>query len=266
MRNNKNKSKKKSKLVMFLVISVLLFAFGGILASDLFHVKNIGILGNDVVTDDEIKAIINFHEGESIFTLSSGKSEKILKKNPYIADVDIIKKYPSNVDILIKERICRAYVEYKQMETYILIDEEGMILGTEASPLEDKPVIIGLDFSDYVIGKSLVAENNNSFENVVLLSQLFVKYKMSDVVRVDVNDEKNIKLYVDNVTVKFGSIENADEKIKVIIECMGRPEMENAKGTLDVSSSSDRFIFKAFEWNFFKIYLKCSNGKIWYGN
>lgn len=234
--------KKKNYFACFLSFSATVLSVMFVLSLPVFNIKDVEIDGNNIVSDDIIKKELGFYELQNIFSFSSPKAKKTLLKNPYIKSVKIKKEYPDKIDIEIIERKPRAYVELKNMDSYVLIDETGMVLEAASYAKEELPVIVGLNTS-FAIGQVLMAENTKSFEDVVLLSNLFDKYELTRRMRVEVSDEKNIHIYIGNVDVIFGGIDYADEKMSTVKAALPKIP-EGARGFLDVKDNNDKVIFK----------------------
>lgn len=235
--------KRKNYFARFLVFAVAVVSVIFVLSLPLFTIKDIEISGNAAVSDDLIKTIAGLGGPQNIFAFSVSKAEASLLDNPYIKTVKIEKRYPDKINIEIFERKPRAYVEFKSVASYLLIDETGTVLDSASYAKEELPVVVGLKLTDMVIGQPLAAEDTKAFENVVLLSNLFDKYELTGRLRVELSDKKDMHLYIGTVDVLFGGIDGADNKIAMVKAIL--PEIpEGARGFLDVRDGTKNPVFK----------------------
>ncbi len=235
------RKRKVFKFIFFLTIILLTAVI--LLTSPVFDVKTIKVSGNTTVSESYI-----LKQGEllgkiNIFLLSGDKIEKLLKENPYIRSADIIKKYPDEININIRERKVRGFIEYKPLGSFLHVDETGTVIDVTKSVTENKPLIIGLSYIDFAIGEPIKFDNSAAFENVVILDKLFEKYELSDVLKFDISSPSEIHILMRGVDITFGNIENADLKVRRIKAIMAEIPVEY-KGYLDVSDiEKDTHVF-----------------------
>ena len=128
----KSKKKVKKKLnKKKLLVFILIFYLIGCICYNSFTkpIKNIIILGNNLVEDKEIIRISNIQDYPALLSLNKKNITKKLLKHPLIKDVKINKtiKYELIIEIIEKKVIC----EYEN--NYILSDNtkiEGKFIGT----------------------------------------------------------------------------------------------------------------------------------------
>jgi len=199
-----------------MIVSVLVFAAVLFMISPVFDVQHINIAGNEIVAKEGIIRAAGLEGKTNIFSVLSYKAVQAVEDMPYIKTAVLEKHFPNAIDITVTERKPRGYVEFKSMHTYLLIDGEGMVLSTQTDITEALPVIVGLTFSDFAIGRRLEAENKDAFDMVVTLSQLFLKHELTDVIRLDVSDGADIHIYIRNIDVFFGGMADADLKVQTL--------------------------------------------------
>ena len=240
---NMARKSKRNKLIPFILLALLAACLMFLLTMPVFQVGQIDITGIHKATEDELIQLAGLGGGCNIFSFRGSTAEKAMETHPYVKSAKLTKHYPNQVSIEITERKPRAYVEFNNMNAYLMIDETGMVMEYTTFASEQMPVIVGLSFSDFVIGQPLQTDNNKAFEDVVRLSNMFAKYEMTDVIHVFISDEKDIHLYIHNVDVIFGSIENADLKIRIAKAAIeGLPE--GSKGFLTIDSERGKAVFE----------------------
>lgn len=108
------------KALILVVIFVLYF-------TDLFVLKEIRVLNNKKISVDEVKRLTDLKGHERLFRINLKDLEKKLKAHPLIEEVVIIRRLPSLLEIIIKEREALAIL-IKEHKGY-LIDRKGVIIG-----------------------------------------------------------------------------------------------------------------------------------------
>lgn len=234
--------RKKFTTKTMTLICIVVIALGGILFSPLFAVKSIQITEMVRYTKSELCEKIGLREGMNIIVFNRFSAKKILEDDQYIDNAKISVRLPDTINIEIEERKVRGYVPY--MGSYLYIDEYGCVLDVQPYFKETLPVVKGLDFNKFQVGKTLTVKNQESFDVIVKIAQMMTKYNLLDiVVEVDVSDPHNILAYVNKVDVTLGDIADCDEKIRTMAECI-KNIPEGDRGTLDLSDMSKPIVFK----------------------
>ena len=123
----KRRKKKKIRLIMFLIIVVLIIICVYLLQSEKYRIKDIEIVGNKQLTQEQIYEMCGIKLGDNIFTRFNIVTEVKLKENRYIKDVKITKQYPNEIKIEITERVKDFQIKTEN-GNYIYIDEQGYLL------------------------------------------------------------------------------------------------------------------------------------------
>ncbi len=228
------------KIIIGMLLLIIIFA--GILFSPLFAVKNIRAEGAEHFTATELAEAISLSHGDNLILFGKGKAEKILEQDPYIAEATLKAQLPNTMVIQVKERKVRGYVPY--MGAYLYIDEEGRVLETQNAITEAVPIVTGLKFDSFLLGEVLPAENKESLQIVLQMSQLMKKYNLLDiVVEIDVTDPGDVYADVNKVEIHLGDMEDADQKVRIMGEIMKTIPKED-RGTLDLRDLSKPIIFQ----------------------
>lgn len=154
--------------VLLLVIGLIVFIHSGF-----FAIKKIEVTGNKQFTDQQIISWSGAEKGRNLITDARGKEiARRLKKNPYFKEVSVNRKFPSTLEITVKERKPLGAVVYGRK--YIVIDENGTVLGiAETDPRVT--VLEGLTISGIKEGERLKAE-----EKVILKNTLSMLRSMNN--------------------------------------------------------------------------------------
>jgi cell division septal protein FtsQ len=163
-------------LVVLLITVVMLFLF-----LPAFRVRTVTIEGNVELTDEQVLEEVglqyNAHlmSGVSgnlidILSFNYGKTEeKIRNENPYIADITISIRIPSEVRITVKERRKIAYVNTP--DGFIALDRNGTVLelcsGKNTQTVS--PVIYGISVESAKLGERVKVRDENSYKKAIIV-------------------------------------------------------------------------------------------------
>ncbi len=236
---------KRRFFVVTLVTIIVIGIVGGFLLSPVFAAEAVDIIGCRKIPPEEIKRIAGITDSVNIFALNDGLVRSKLLENRYIEDVTIHKDFFSKiVTIKIEERILSGYVEHSS-GSYLYIDEKGRVLEVKSFINDNLPIVAGLQFTEFTLGEPIAATNNASFETLVTLVTLFNKYSMqTEIIKVDVSDELDIHFFINKVDIQFGSVQDADEKIRTLIAIMEKIDFEKQSGFLDIRDINNTPRFK----------------------
>ncbi len=215
----KRKKKSSSAMPVAFCCLVIMAVMITLFMMPFFSIKTIRVTGNEALSADQIKSYLTFKEGDNVFLFNKSKCKANILDNHYIQSAEINRILPSTVEITVSEYKLRGYVPYSG--SYLYIDGEGRVLDVQKEIKKSLPVVEGLKFSNVSVGEILQVDNPSTFETMVHLSKLFEKYELlSDVIRVDMTDVTDIHLYTGNVDIKFGSFDDANRKLLMLIEVL----------------------------------------------
>ena len=155
----KNKTKKRKirydRIIIFLIILIIIFSF----FSYFFNLKitNIYILNNNILSDQEIIEFAELSDYPSTFQNLSFQIENRIKNNIYVKDVNVTKKWFTQVYIDITENRPLFYYEYNKKT--ILSDKR------ETTDLHSVPTIINYITDSYY--NKFIEEMNKLDESIL---------------------------------------------------------------------------------------------------
>ncbi|MGB9809665.1 MAG: cell division protein FtsQ/DivIB, partial [Caldanaerobacter sp.] len=143
---------KRTFKLLFLLLMLLIFSYGLVFHTDYFKIKSIKVVGNQILSYNDVKDMSGLRTGINIFKVNTKQVEDALLKNPYVRNCRVKVKYPNGVEIFIEERQPMAQIKYK--EEYLKIDREGVVLEKgRFSP--DLLIIEGLKVEKFEVGRKL---------------------------------------------------------------------------------------------------------------
>ncbi len=122
----KKKRRKKRYLLRFVIVILACIGLHFLLHIDYFTIAGITVAGNEKISDTEIIKLSEIKVGNNIFDVHPVFAQKHIKENLYIEDVDVNRKLPNHIDIVVKER--SGKVQLVNEKEYVIIDREGRVL------------------------------------------------------------------------------------------------------------------------------------------
>jgi len=99
--------------------------------SPIFRVNHLEVVGNERVGTDAIVEQADLL-GESMFTADLATAQKAIYRNPLVHSVNIERKWPGTLRVVIVER--KAWGTWEQESVRYTIDRDGVVLGTVPPP------------------------------------------------------------------------------------------------------------------------------------
>ena len=107
-----------------------------------FRIVSIALAGNHHVTREEVLATAGITGATSLLFLDVGETREHLKTNPWIADATVLKLYPGELQIGIKER--EAFALWQKDGQVSVIADDGTVLEPFVAPgLIRLPLVVG---------------------------------------------------------------------------------------------------------------------------
>lgn len=235
---------KNKKLIVGVSIIIVLMIVA-MLFSKLFVIKTISIKGNDYYTEDEIKEQI-FSSSIKNNTLLVWFDYKFRKKKeiPFIEDYKIDMISPSQLQVIVYEKNIIGYVEY--MGSNLYFDRDGTVVESTQSVRKDIPKVVGAQMTKVVLREKIETSQENLFETVMKLRQLFQKYEMKNT-KICYNKDGSLSVIIGDITAVLGESKLLDGKIGELNDIL--PELKGLKGTLYLNNytqngTSSKYTFK----------------------
>ena len=196
----KRKSRnKKIKLVLKITLLIAIIA-GGItfaLVSPIFNIKQIQVLNNNKVSQEEIISLSELKPDENIFKfISSVVSDKI-KSNAYIENVKIHRKLPNTIQINVTEREHTFSADF--LGQYIYLNNQGYILEI-AEESQSKIIIQGISTKEdeVIVGKQLCDEDLEKLEDVIKIIDVSKEYNLdTKITSIEISDKNDYNMYLE---------------------------------------------------------------------
>ena len=116
------KIKIKNVLIAFLILILISLIAAYILT---YKIKNIYVIGNNILTDKKIISDANLYNYPAFITTSKNEIKNNLLKNDYIKSVKVIKKLPAKIYIKVNENKALAIKDNK-----LILENKKIVVNT----------------------------------------------------------------------------------------------------------------------------------------
>ena len=217
-RKNKFRIIKYTTLIVIIAIAVIATMF-----SPLFNIKEITVVGNEKISENEIISLSQIEKDQNTFKINKITVTKNIKQNPYIESVKIKRNLPSEVEIIIEERKASFMLEYGG--SFVYINNQGYILEISSEKL-NLPIIQGQTTEDkeLVEGNRLINEDLQKMSTVLkIMEQAQINEIEWLITKIDIENKENYKIVLEEEkkTVYLGDCTNLSTRmlnVKAIIE------------------------------------------------
>ena len=209
----------------------------------IYKVKNVYVEGNIHYSSSEIRDMVMVGDlGDNSIYLSLKYKNKTIEDVPFISAMNVEIISPDTIKIIVYEKSLAGCVEH--LGEYLYFDREGMVVESSPYTTEGVPVVKGLVFDSIVLYEKLPVDNEEIFETILIISQLYQKYDM-------IAEEiwfvpgGNIVVHTGNIKAAMGKGDNIDDKVMTLAGLM--PELLGQSGTVKLENytkDSKNVIFK----------------------
>ena len=134
------------------------FGYRFLTTSPRFAISTIEIDGNQKLSNAEIIAAMPLHLGENIFKADVARAEPVLRRLPWVAQVDVSRHLPNTIRVHVRERHAAAIAVFGDM---YFIDANGRPfkrIDFAHDDIAELPILSGIARSEFNLSPTLVAE------------------------------------------------------------------------------------------------------------
>ena len=145
----RKKHRKGGKLRILVIVLILIGVLVGLAHLPMFKIQNVSVVGNQHVSDAEVKRLAEVEEDMSIFGINTFLATRKVKISPYIDKASLKRDLPSTVQIVVTEKEAVAQLatpeKKNKKKLYVAIDEKGRVMEIseekmDVSYIKDIPV------------------------------------------------------------------------------------------------------------------------------
>ncbi len=237
----KQQSRKRFRRNMFYVFlfSFILILFLGTAFFFFFRVKDISVTGNSVYSDEEIIAATGIETGDNIFSFGKKETVSLITDSlPYVGDVVIKRRLPSEITIEVKEKKAVMYT-YINGDYYLLSDELTVLSATDKlSGVPGNAIKLVTGTVDRcLVGQTLTFMDVRTYDSVLEMYSVLKQNEMDYYIReIDIKSRFDISMqYTDRFDVYIGDMDDFELKVPFLAKVIDEL-YEEVKGSIDLSS------------------------------
>ena len=231
------KKKRKRNILIILALLVLLAGAGVLLVTQVFTVKKVNVVGNELYTDEQIEEIVLSDE-YSWSTLYVYLKYRFFhaQKLPFVdtMEVSLQPAKPHELTVEVYEKGILGYLYISSIDQNAYFDKDGFVVETSQEVIEDVPKIEGLTCDSVVLYEKLPLTNDTALKNLLSLTQLLQKYEIP-AKRIKYEEVSgSMTVYSGKITILVGNADNLAQKIMRLQYIL--PQLEGKKGTLHLEN------------------------------
>lgn len=207
--------------------AICLFVFFGL------RIEHVNVEGTEIYSAEEIKQSVferKYSDNELFFLIY----ERLygINKLPFVEDIEVTFENRNTVTLQVYDKTISGCIKY--MGQYVYFDKDGTVLQSMPEKKEGVPVVTGIKFGTFTVGKVFSVRDDSLFATIMNLSQLISHYKIT-VDRIHVED-KRVLLYVDGIEVILGKKTMYDDELSALSSVFDITEKKNMQGRIDMQN------------------------------
>lgn len=194
-------------LSVFVIVVMLCIC----LFTPVFGISNIMVSGNSVVSSEDVIAASGIEKGENVFRVNISKAEKKLFAVPYVEGVQIKRKFPARIEIVIDE--AKPDIIMDTPTQFVVTTVNGRVLEiTEDVTHLTSPLVYGVKVTGAEPAKQLQTEDGETFAtNIAYIKCFYDTEHWQNIDEFHVSDITNFVIIMKSgMKVTFGSIESTE--------------------------------------------------------
>lgn len=246
-REIRRRKKKKRNILIALALIVLLAGAGALLVTQVFTVKKVHVVGNELYTDEQIEAIVLSDE-QSWSTLYVYLKYRFFNKQklPFVdsLEVGLLPTRPHELTVEVYEKGILGYLYISSIDQNAYFDKDGFVVETSQDVIDGVPKIENLTCDSVVLYEKLPLENDTALTTLLSLTQLLQKYEIV-AERIQYEEKSGfMTVYSGQTTILVGNADNLAQKILRLQQIL--PLLGEKNGTLHLehwSSETPDIVF-----------------------
>lgn len=207
--------------------AICLFIFFGL------RIEHVKVEGTEIYSQEEIKQSVftrKYSDNELIFMIY----EKLygINKLPFVEDIEVTFENRNTVTLRVYDKAISGCIKY--MGQYVYFDKDGTVLQSMEEKKDGVPVVTGIKFGTFTVGKVFHVKDDSLFATIMNLSQLITHYDI-EVERLHM-EEGNVLLYSGGIKVVLGKKSLYDDEMSALSSVLDTAGKKKMKGTIDMQN------------------------------
>lgn len=202
----------RSGRVVLLLLLVAIITGVLFINSSFFSIGSVIVSGNKYVTTEDIYRIAEIPDKINIFRLHTSEIRNRLMNDLRIESVEVLRRFPSTIEITVKERHPVAYLANGY--GFIEVDRQGIILAAHKSLKQvNVPMITGTRIENGYVGDKV---DNPTIKNILQYLAALDEETLSLLSEINIKSPEQIVIYtVNSVQIRVGKCDRLEEKAKL---------------------------------------------------
>lgn len=216
-----------------IVIGILIFLIEFCVG---FRVTKVEVKGNQFYSDEEIKKMVLDVPAAKNTLLAERfiNTEEKTKEEALIERITIKRKKWNTLVLQVREKQMIGYFSLNGQ--CLNFDRQGVIQIITEEPIENVPLIDGLNVKEAKQGEKIKGINKKRLNTILSVGKMLEKTEQKPD-RLVFNDLKQLVLYYGSIEVNMGTDENMDEKMNRLIGIL--PQLEGMEGVLHLENVTE---------------------------
>ena len=231
------RKKRKRNILIVLALLVLLAGAGVLLVTQVFTVKKVHVVGNELYTDAQIEEqVLNDEYSWSSLYVYLKYRFFHTQKLPFVdaMEVSLQPARPHELTVEVYEKGILGYLYISSIDQNAYFDKDGFVVETSQEVMGNVPKIEGLTCDSVVIYEKLPLANDTALKNLLSLTQLLQKYDIS-AERIKYDERSgSMTVYSGTINILVGNADNLAQKIMRLQYIL--PQLEGKNGTLHLEN------------------------------
>ena len=231
------KKKRKRNILIMLALLALLIAAGVLLVTQVFTVKKVHVVGNELYTDEQIEEIVlsDEYSWSSLYVYLKYRFLRT-QKLPFVdtLEVSLQPARPHELTVEVYEKGILGYLYISSIDQNAYFDKDGFVVETSQEVMGDVPRIEGLTCDSVVLYEKLPLANDMALKNLLSLTQLLQKYEII-AERIKYEEASgSMTVYSGKIEILVGNADNLAQKIMRLQYIL--PQLAGKRGTLHLEN------------------------------
>lgn len=213
----KKKRKQKRKYAFYTLLTVFFVILITVLSLTVFfNINDIAVTGNAHYSTSQIVAASGLTKGQNLFRMNKFKIiDTLYQKLPYLSEVSIDRHLPVGIEIIVTE--AKPYLLVKDGDSFLVLDENLKVLEKTTEQPADLPVVEDIAILSSNVGAVLTADGGADTRLLALTKSLKENLGDNCVTAINIQTSYEVTFeYMDRITVNVGTVENIDNKLKLV--------------------------------------------------
>lgn len=241
----RKKARTRKYFSVFLITVTVIF-FLVIAFNSLFDIKEVRVEGISPAVPysaEDIIEFLNVGDNTNLITYDRRRAQRsLLYQFPYIEEIEVNKKFPSAIEVVITENKGTQYINIG--DDVFILSSGGRVLEIVDDPFYDgknRMQLVSPDVKRCVCGEDIVFERSETISIMSNITEQLDKYELTEKMTcLDITDKFDVRLMYDNrFEIRLGTFENPDVKIKLFSAMIKNKSWDDFTGIIDISSGSE---------------------------